>query len=188
MPRLRRGAGEAGAHRVRSCRPAWGRKWSLPPAPKVGAADGRASDRGGGKEGGKKGGRRGGRVSRPDYSLHPRPPLPCRRSARQGFLWESPVAFRWPLTPAGEGSGLGCSAPPVGAGKGHPGGLRPGLREVPGRLGRPRRPRRAPAATSSCPPCRPAAAAVTSSGGTRGEGSSWVSRRPRVPAGASLAV
>lgn len=138
---------------------AWGHKWSLPPAPQVGAADGRtggrATGREGKKEGGKKGGRRGGRVPRPDYSLHPRPSLPCRRSPRQGFLWESPVAFRWPLTPAGEGSGLACSAPPVGAGKGHPGGLRPGLREVPGGLGRPWRPQRAPAATSLLLPLAP---------------------------------
>lgn len=182
MQRLRRSAGAVAARGVRSCRRCVGPQ--MEPAP---GAAGRGGRRAGGKEGGKKGGRRGGGASPQTYSLHLRPPLPRRRSPRQGFLWETPVAFRWPLALAGEGGSLGCGAQPAGAGKGHPGGLLPGLREVPGGLGRSCCPRRAPGATSLFPPGL-SAAAVTSSGGTRGEGSSGASRRPRVPAVASLAV
>lgn len=125
------------AHAVRSCRRCVGPQ--MEPAP---GAAGRGGRQAGGKEGGKR---------PPDILTSPPPSSPPLPLASPGFLWETPVAFRWPFTPTGESGGVGCGAPPVGAGKGHPRGLRPVLREVPGGLGRSWCPQRAPGATSLLP-------------------------------------
>lgn len=77
---------------------AWGRRWSLPPAPQVGAVDGRAGERGGGRERGREEGRTAGQRSAPRHiPLHPptsSPPLPL---ASPGLPVGNPRRF--PLAP-----------------------------------------------------------------------------------------
>lgn len=167
---------------------AWGRRWSLPPAPQVGAAGGRVNEREGGKGGGKKGGRRGGGAS-PRHT-HFTPAFLSPTAAR---LAEASVGNprRFPLAPhtrrRGRWPGLrrtagGCwQGPPWGAPARPPrGSRRTGTSPPPSAGSRPPPP--------SFPPSLLAAAAVGSGGSMRGEGSCGVSRHPRVPAVASDCV
>lgn len=140
---------------------AWGRRWSLPPAPQVGAADRRAGKREG---------------SAPQtYSLHPRPPLPHCRSPRQASCGKPPSLSAGPSHPPERAVAWAAAHRRWVLGRATLGGSGPSSArfpagwDVPGALS-------GLLAPPPCfPPCRSAATAVTSSGGTQGEGSSGAS-------------
>lgn len=98
-PRLRCRAGAVTAHRVRSCRCCVGPQMEPPPGA-AGRGCRRAGERARGRERGREEGRTAGRRSVPQtYSLHPRLPLPHRRSPRRGFRGKPPSLSAGPSHP-----------------------------------------------------------------------------------------